>query len=132
MAKYIYPAIFHEENDGGYYIEFPDIPSCYTQGDDMTNALEMANDVLCLTLYDIEKNGEEIPTVSDIRSIKTDGNDFVTLISCDTLEYKKFYEKKAVKKTLSIPSWLNEMAEAQHINFSAVLQQALKEKLNVT
>ena len=94
MAKYIYPAIFHEENDGGYYIEFPDIPSCYTQGDDMTNALEMANDVLCLTLYDIEKNGEEIPTVSDIRSIKTDGNDFVTLISCDTLEYKKFYEKK--------------------------------------
>ncbi|MGN0638778.1 MAG: type II toxin-antitoxin system HicB family antitoxin [Huintestinicola sp.] len=131
MSKYIYPAIFTEESDGGYSIVFPDIPGCYTQGEDMNDGMEMANDILCLRLYDMEKNGEAVPDPSDIRTLQTGKNQFATLVSCDTLEYKKFYEKKAVKKTLSIPSWLNEMAEAQHINFSAVLQSALKDKLNV-
>lgn len=131
MAKYVYPAIFTEESEGEYSIIFPDIPSCYTQGSGMTDAMEMANDVLCLRLYDMEKAKEPIPAPSDIRSIKIKENEFVSLVTCDTIEYKKFYEKKSVKKTLSIPSWLNEMAEAEHINFSAVLQSALKEKLNV-
>lgn len=131
MSKYIYPAIFTEESGGGYSIAFPDIPGCYTQGEDMNDGMEMADDILCLRLYDMKKNGETIPAPSDIRTLKTEENQFATLVSCDTLEYKKFYEKKAVKKTLSIPSWLNEMAEAQHINFSAVLQSALKDKLNV-
>ena len=132
MAKYVYPAVFTEEEDGGYSISFPDIPSCYTQGEDMIDEMDAANDVLCLRLYDMEKNGEAIPKASDARSIAIGDNQFVTLISCDTIEYRKFYEKKAVKKTLTIPSWLNEMAESQHINFSAVLQEALKERLHVS
>lgn len=132
MAKYVYPAVFTEEEDGGYSISFPDIPSCYTQGEDMIDGMDAANDVLCLRLYDMEKNGEDIPKASDARSIAIGDNQFVTLISCDTIEYRKFYEKKAVKKTLTIPSWLNEMAESQHINFSAVLQEALKERLHVS
>lgn len=131
MAKYVYPAVFTEEEEGGFSISFPDIPSCYTQGDDMIDGMDAANDVLCLRLYDMEKDGEEIPKASDARSIPVNKNQFVTLISCDTIEYRKFYEKKAIKKTLTIPSWLNEMAESQHINFSAVLQEALKDRLNV-
>ena len=53
MAKYVYPAIFTKEDEGGYSIIFPDLEGCYTQGDDMQNSLEMANDVLCFTLYDL-------------------------------------------------------------------------------
>jgi predicted RNase H-like HicB family nuclease len=56
MAKYVYPAIFTKEKDGGYSVCFPDVESCYTDGDDMADALEMAEDVLCLMLYDMERD----------------------------------------------------------------------------
>lgn len=71
------------------------------------------------------------PPASDIKDVHTSGSEFVTLIACDTLEYRKFYSGRAVKKTLSIPAWLNTMAEKEDINFSAVLQRALKAELNI-
>ena len=131
MSKYIYPAIFTKE-ENGYSVHFPDFESCYTSGDSLQNAMEMANDVLCLTLYDLEENEKDAPSVSDIKSISFDENSFVSLISCDTMEYRKFYENKAVKKTLTIPSWLNVMAERENINFSLVLQNALKQTLHLS
>lgn len=91
----------------------------------------MANDVLCLMLYDLEETGKAIPAASRIKDVSTTGDEFVTLVACDTLEYRKFYSSKAVKKTLSIPAWLNTMAEREDINFSAVLQRALKAELNI-
>lgn len=91
----------------------------------------MANDVLCLTLYNLEENKEAVPNPSDPMKIKVRDNEFVTLVSCDTLEYRKFYDNKAVKKTLTIPAWLNAMAEREDINFSQVLQEALKERLKI-
>jgi len=91
----------------------------------------MANDALCLTLYDMEENNQSIPKASSIRDIKTNGDEFTTLISCDTIEYRKFFNSKAVKKTLTIPAWLNSMAEREEINFSAVLQKALRSELNL-
>lgn len=131
MAKYVYPAVFTAENDGGYSIEFPDLDGCFTQGNDTADALDAANDALCLMLYHMERDKKDIPAPSDIRNITAKEGSFVSLVSCDTLEYKKFYDNKAIKKTLSIPSWLNEMAEAEHINFSAVLQEALKQRLEI-
>lgn len=131
MSKYIYPAIFTQENDGGYSITFPDIENCYTQGDDLQDGYDMANDILCLTLYRIEEKGFEIPEPSNPKSVQADSNSFVTLISADTMEYRKFYENKSVKKTLTIPQWLNTMAEREDINFSQVLQEALRERLKV-
>lgn len=131
MAKYVYPAIFTKENSGQYYIVFPDFEACFTQGDDMQDGLFMANDVLCLTLYGMEENGESIPVPSDPLKIKAGDNEFITLVSCDTLEYRKFYDNKAVKKTLTIPAWLNTQAEKAGVNFSQVLQDALKERLKV-
>ena len=65
------------------------------------------------------------------RNIAVNENEFVNFISCDTIEYRKFFDNKAVKKTLSIPSWLNDMAERADINFSATLQAALKQQLNI-
>ncbi|OZV12379.1 HicB family protein [Tissierella sp. P1] len=131
MAKYVYPAIFSKEENGLYSIVFPDFEACFTQGDDIQDGLFMANDVLCLTLYDMEENKKEIPTPSDPLKIKVENNEFVTLVSCDTLEYRKFYDNKAVKKTLTIPSWLNTMAEREEINFSQLLQEALKDRLQI-
>lgn len=132
MAKYVYPAVFTAESGGGYSVVFPDIDGCFTQGGDAADALEAANDALCLMLYHMEKDGRNIPAPSDIRALKAKKGGFVSLVSCDTVEYKKFYDNKAVKKTLSIPSWLNEMAEAEHINFSSLLKEALMSKLNVS
>lgn len=130
MAKYIYPAVFTPE-DGGYVVNFPDFESCYTEGDTLEEAMEMADDVLCLTLYDMEETGKEIPAPSSVKEIKTDGDAFVSLVHCDTVEYRKFFDNKAVKKTLTIPNWLNTIAERQGVNFSLTLQNALKKELNI-
>lgn len=133
MAKYVYPAIFTPEADGGYSIRFPDIENCFTDADDLTAAMEMANDALCLMLYEMEQANEQIPAASSTIDIQgmTSGEEFVSLIACDTIEYRKFFDNKAVKKTLSIPSWLNDMAERAGINFSGTLQEALKQQLNI-
>lgn len=129
--KYAYPAVFTPEC-GGYTVNFPDVPSCYTEGDTLAEAIENAADVLCLRLYDMEEAGDRISPPSAINDIKTDDNAFVSVVACDTLEYRKFYDKKAVKKTLTIPNWLNIMAERAEVNFSAVLQEALIQKLHIS
>ena len=130
MAKYIYPAIFKKEGEL-YSVNFPDFDSCYTCGNSLQDAFEMAEDVLCLTLYDMEERQFSAPKVSDPEKIRVKKDEFVSLVSCDTIEYRRFYDNKAVKKTLTIPSWLNTMSERAGINFSAVLQRALKAELNV-
>lgn len=130
MSKYAYPAVFTQEKEG-YSITFPDFEACFTQGDDIDDGLTMAEDVLCLTLYDMEEKGEEIPAPSDPRTIKADEASFVTLVRCDTLEYRKFFDSRAVKKTLTVPHWLDEMAVKKNINFSQTLQNALMEQLGV-
>lgn len=130
MAKYIYPAVFTPE-DGGYVVNFPDFESCYTEGDTLEEAMEMADDVLCLTLYDLEETGKAIPEPSPIKAIRTDGDAFVSLVHCDTVEYRKYFDNRAVKKTLTIPNWLNTIAERQGVNFSLILQNALKKELNI-
>lgn len=133
MAKYVYPAIFKPEENGGYSINFPDVKNCFTDANDITEALENANDVLCMMLYDLECEGTAIPAASSIADIQQHitGNEFISLIACDTMEYRKFHDNRAVKKTLSIPSWLNEMAEKAGINFSGTLQEALKQQLGI-
>ena len=130
MAKYIYPAIFRKE-DGKYLVNFPDVKGCHTFGDNLEEAYAMAEDALALMMFDAEVEKREAPKASDLNEIKTDENEFVSYVMCDTLEYNKKNNNKAIKKTLSIPCWLNTQAEAAHINFSATLQEALKTKLNI-
>ncbi|MBE6882312.1 MAG: type II toxin-antitoxin system HicB family antitoxin [Ruminococcaceae bacterium] len=129
--KYVYPAIFTEEENGYYSVRFDDVDGCFTSGKGIEEAMDMAKDALCLMLYELEEKEEKIPDPSDIRALHYDSNEFVSLIQCDTIEYRKFFNNKAVKKTLSIPAWLNEMAEKKDINFSATLQSALKQQLNI-
>ncbi len=131
MAKYVYPAVFTPEEQGGYSVNFPDLESCYTCGDNLADAIYMAEDVLAFTLYDYEKQHRDIPKPGEFRSVHCEPGEFVNLIVCDTLHYQKRFNNRAVKKTLSIPEWLNEVALENHINFSQLLQEALMEKCKV-
>lgn len=130
MAKYVFPAVFTPE-DGGYSVVFRDLEGCYTCGDNLADAIIMAEDVLALTLWDYEKDKREIPAPADMHLIKLKKGEFVNQIYADTEEYAKKVNTRSVKKTLSIPEWLNVRAEEAGVNFSKVLQEALKEKLGV-
>ena len=127
--RYVYPAIFTPE-DGAYSVFFPDLEIA-TSGETLVEAMDMAQDALCLTIYDLEERKEAIPAACAITGISCTPGSFTSLIECDTMEYRRYYDSKAVKKTLSIPAWLNTMAEKEDINFSAVLQKALKNELNL-
>ena len=129
--KYVYPAVFRPESEGGFSVYFPDIDRGATQGETIAECIEMAEDFLCLALYDMEKERFNIPAARSIKEVETESDDIVTLISVDTDTYRRFYENKLIKKTLNIPSWLNERAENANINFSQTLQKALKDELHI-
>jgi predicted RNase H-like HicB family nuclease/post-segregation antitoxin (ccd killing protein) len=132
LMKYVYPAVFHPEAEGGFSVFFPDIKRGATQGDTIAQCIDMAEDFLCLALYRMEKDKSQIPAASGIKEVKSGPDDIVTLVSVDTETYRRYYENKLVKKTLNIPSWLNEKAEAANVNFSQTLQRALKDELRLT
>lgn len=124
-----YPAIFHKAEEGGFWISFPDLPECFTEGDDMTQAYEMAVNALGLALTSREAEKEPIPEPTSPSDITVEKDSFLVVIEFDMLTYKKKNNSRAVKKTLSIPEWLNEEATAIGVNFSQVLQEALLQKL---
>ena len=127
--KYVYPAIFTPEEDGGYSVLFTDFESCYTCGDTLEEAMEMAEDVLALTLYGYEDEQKAIPLPSSMANIDCPNGSFPSLVHCDTLEYRKRFSSKAVKKTLTIPEWMNDEATKLNINFSQLLQDAIVQKI---
>ena len=131
MAKYIYPAIFTPEDGDGFSVRFPDIDGCFTSGEDLADALKMANDALAVMLVHYEDEKKPIPAPSDILSINLKRNEFSSLICTDTIAYRHTLNNKAVKKTLSIPAWLNDAATAAGINFSQTLQEALMAKIKM-
>ncbi len=131
MAKYVYPAIFHpNETDSSYTITFPDLPGCITEGKDMANALFMAQDALEVWLADSEDHKDSIPVPGAPPQVA--GPEFVNLVMADTTAWRKKHDSRAVKKTLSIPNWLNTLAEEAGVNFSQILQDALKERLHIS
>lgn len=135
-----YPACFFKE-ENGYSVIFPDLNYLATCGDTLDNALAMAVDCLAGYLYRLKEDGETPATASalgsidptkiaeDLEAVPTEA--FVNIVTVDVAEYAKTHFEKSVKKTLSIPAWLNTAALEQNINFSQVLQEALKVKLNI-
>ena len=97
----------------------------------MPDTVRMAQDALCLWMYDMEQDRKPIPPASGPHDIKTEGNAFTSVVAVDTETYRRFYENKSVKKTLSIPMWLNDQAERANVNFSQTLQKALKTELRI-
>lgn len=122
-----YPAIFTLE-DNEYWVEFVDLKGCFSDGKTLAEAMENAKEAMGLFLEDLNGYPE---CTTDIKSIKLEENQIVSFVSVDLEEHKRKYENKSVKKTLSIPAWLNTIAEKENVNFSQILQKALMETLNV-
>lgn len=127
--KYVYPACFYKETDGRYSVVVTDF-SLATFGDDLADAMYMAADAAAgRILIDLEE-GVPLPSPSEISSIELEeGNGFVSMIYIDLDAARPAHDEKPVKKTLTIPSWLNQAAERKNVNFSATLKDALIEKL---
>lgn len=125
--KLVYPALFtpYEDNTGGYVVEFPDLPGCVTGGDDMAEALFMAEDAASGWVLTELEDGKPVPKTTALQDIKAEPGQFVSLVALDMDAYAAKYGNNAVKKTLTIPAWLNTFVEQHGISCSKVLQDAL-------
>ena len=127
--NYVYPAQFVNEENGTISVYFPDLEGCYTYDDTMEGAILMAKEALegyIEVLLEIDKT---LPKPSEISDVKIE-NGFVMLVVADVNNMAK--ENIPVKKTLTIPKWLDREATKAHFNFSSVLKEALIDKLNTT
>lgn len=124
IMLFVYPALFHKEDDS-YWVEFPDLKGCHTYGASIPETMEAAQEALAGYLLTLLEQKQSFASPSDIVDLHVEDG-FVSLVSCDINQYM---DTKAVKKTLTIPSWLNERAVAMGINFSQVLQEALLSKI---
>lgn len=122
-----YPAIFTFE-DNQYWVEFIDLENCFSDGNTLQEAMENAKEAMGLYLEDLTSFPE---CTTNIKNIKLADNQIISFVSIDLEEHRKKYETKSVKKTLSIPAWLNTIAEREHVNFSQILQKALIDVLNI-
>ena len=121
---FVYPAIFHKD-DEVYWVEFPDLEGCHTYGSSINETMEAAQEALSAYLLTLLEQKQASASPSDILTIHADDG-FSSLVSCDINQYK---DTKAVKKTLTIPAWLNDRAISMGLNFSQVLQEALLSKI---
>lgn len=128
--KKFYNALFTPAEEGGYIVVFPDVPGAMTQGETMEEAYEMAFDALGLMLQ-TDDGSFNYPAVGNPANMDIPKDSFLVAIQFDEMEYLKKHSNTAVKKTLSIPQWLNTIAMENNINFSQTLQEALKVKLNL-
>lgn len=105
-----------------------------TQGEDIPDAIEMARDAIGLMGIDAEDDGEEIPAASNIEDVinSSSSDSVISLVDVDFSEYRRQNDMRTVKKNCTIPSWLNYEAERAGVNFSAILQEALKKELNIS
>ncbi len=131
MDRYVFPALFESCEEGGYSVTFPDLPGCITEGDTIAETLAMATEAMELYLYAMERDNEEIPSSSNPASLHAPEGGFVSLVEAWMPPVRFEIATRSVKKTLTIPTWLNDYAEKKDINYSQLLQAALKEHLGV-
>ncbi len=127
---YVYPAIFHYADDG-IFISFPDLPGCFSVGDIEEEALRMAQEALSLHLYGMEQDGDPIPAPSKANEVALEDDEVVTLIKVWMPPFRDEMQNRSVKKTLTIPKWLDDIATEHKVNFSRILQEGLMEHLGV-
>ena len=123
---FVYPAVFHQE-DNAYWVEFPDLPGCQSFGDTLPETMAEAQEALAAYVLTLLEQGKPLAQPSDIGVI-TPEDGFTSLVACTIDQYK---DTRAVKKTLTIPSWLNDRAMSMGVNFSLALQEALISKIQL-
>lgn len=127
--KYAYPVILIPDKEG-YCVDIPDF-DIMTQGDSVTEAIDMARDAISLMGVQYEDDNKALPVPSDLSAISAEDNSIITLVDVDFVAYRKMLDNRSVRKNCTIPAWLNAAAEKNSINFSAVLQEALINKLGL-
>ncbi|GHU76871.1 HicB family protein [Clostridia bacterium] len=120
--RYAYPACFYREDDGRYSVEIPDL-GLATFGDNLADAIYMASDAASGRLLSILRDGQTLPAPTDVARVHPDDESGFVSVVCADVDPKK--GDSSVKKTLTLPAWLNEAAERRSINFSAALRDAL-------
>ena len=128
---YMFPALFHFADDG-ISIRFPDLPGCLPCAETEESAFKNAREALALHLWGMEDDQEDIPTPSAVRAIAPAEGELAVLIEVFMPPIRARMNDRFVKKTLSIPYSLNVAAERQGINFSQVLQAALRQQLSIS
>lgn len=128
-SSYTYAALFAREADGRYSVVFPQLDGCVTEGNDFDDARRMAIEAMSLHLYGMEQDGEQPPAAN--LAIRAGDDELIVPITAWMTPFRDEMENRAVKKTLTIPSWLNDAAEKRGVNYSQVLQSALKDYLGV-
>lgn len=128
--SYEFVAVFNYAKDG-ISISFPDLPGCLSCADTTDEAIKNAEEVLGLVLYDMETEKEKIPKATPLEKIKCTENERAVIISIWMPLVRNEIEEQSIKKTLTIPQWLNKLAENENVNFSKLLQSALKDYLKV-
>ena len=128
--KYTYPAVFTEEEDG-ILVDFPDLPNCYTDGATIEEAFENAEDALALALWQIEETPQEIPTPSTPAAHIVPHRAFVALVRADTLPVRQMNDTRTVRKNVTLPGWMDTLAREHNINFSKLLQAAIRRECGI-
>ena len=123
MSTYVYPAVFHPNDDGTFTVLYPDLPGCISEGKDLANAMAMAQSALAQWVEYLTDNKAAIPAPSRVRDVACSGDEFVTLIRAE------IRDSRAVKRTVSIPKWMDEQVAASGLSLSRVLQDALRDRL---
>ena len=124
---YIYPAIF-ENDDGGYMVTFPDFKGCINYGDTIEEALDMASDALSGRIACIEGDGDDLPEPTSVKNITINSEQFVQFIKVYMPPARKNYYEQVIRRNVTIPRWLDDHAKKDHLNVSAFLQEALKNR----
>jgi predicted RNase H-like HicB family nuclease len=128
--NYTFLAVFHIAKDG-ISIVFPDLPGCLPSADNMEEAFRNAKEALQLHLFGMEEDSETIPPPTHPDKIKIGTHEVLTLINAWMPPFREKMLNKAMNKTVTIPRWLNTLAEKEEVNYSHVLQEALKNYLGV-
>ena len=128
--KYIYPAIFTEEKDG-VLVDFPDLPNCYTDGANLEEAFENAEDALALALWHLEEERADIPVPSAPAALTVPKSASVALVRADTLPVRQMNDMRTVRKNVTLPSWMDTLARERNINFSKLLQNAIRKECGI-
>jgi predicted RNase H-like HicB family nuclease len=129
-SNYTYPAILTYV-DNGIAIEFPDLPGCLPCAETTEEAVRNAKEAMGLHLWGMEKDNDPIPEPTDITQLRYSGNEIPLMVNVFMPPVRDRLNNKFVKKTLSIPQWLNAEAEQAGVNFSLILQNGLKDYLQI-
>lgn len=122
LQEYVYPAVFHANEDGTYTIIFPDLPGCISEGKSLGNAMKMAEAALTQWIEYLKDSKEEIPAPRKLQDVELENNEFVNFIRAD------IKDTRAVKRTISLPRWMDEQAVEEGLSLSKILQEALSKR----